>query len=128
MGVLEGATNEEIRQRYRELVKIWHPDHNQHQTKEAQRHFLEIQAAYEVLSQPRKPRVSWRWEETSPWGQSWADCPSPVLPMWRHPTALKKLSACRGDEKTIVVEEYIYALNFWIFGYCISDFFSLEST
>lgn len=60
LGLAEGATNEEIHHRYRELVKIWHPDHNRHQPEEAQRHFLEIQAAYEVLSQPRKPRGSWR--------------------------------------------------------------------
>lgn len=44
--------------------------------------------------------------------QSWADCPSSDLPRWGHPTALKKLSAYRGDEKSIVVEEYNYALNF----------------
>lgn len=56
LGLLEGATNEDIHQRYRELVKIWHPDHNPHQTEEAQRHFLEIQAAYEALSPPRKLR------------------------------------------------------------------------
>ncbi|ELV10869.1 dnaJ homolog subfamily C member 22 [Tupaia chinensis] len=60
LGLSEGATNEEIHQSYRELVKVWHPDHNRHQKEEAQRHFLEIQAAYEVLSQPRKPRGSWR--------------------------------------------------------------------
>nr|XP_044612250.1 dnaJ homolog subfamily C member 22 isoform X1 [Equus asinus]XP_044612251.1 dnaJ homolog subfamily C member 22 isoform X1 [Equus asinus]XP_044612252.1 dnaJ homolog subfamily C member 22 isoform X1 [Equus asinus]XP_044612253.1 dnaJ homolog subfamily C member 22 isoform X1 [Equus asinus]XP_044612254.1 dnaJ homolog subfamily C member 22 isoform X1 [Equus asinus] len=60
LGLSEGATNEEVHRRYRELVKIWHPDHNRHQTEEAQRHFLEIQAAYEVLSQPRKPRGSSR--------------------------------------------------------------------
>uniref|UniRef100_A0A8C3XCX7 DnaJ homolog subfamily C member 22 n=1 Tax=Catagonus wagneri TaxID=51154 RepID=A0A8C3XCX7_9CETA len=58
LGLAEGATNEEILQRYRELVKIWHPDHSRHQPGEAQRHFLEIRAAYEVLSQPRKPRGS----------------------------------------------------------------------
>lgn len=57
LGLSEGATNEEIHQRYRELVKIWHPDHNRHKAEEAQKHFLEIQAAYEVLSQPRG---SWR--------------------------------------------------------------------
>jgi hypothetical protein len=67
LGLSEGATNEEIHRSYRELVKVWHPDHNQHQTEEAQRHFLEIQAAYEVLSQHRKPRASRRWEATSPW-------------------------------------------------------------
>nr|XP_017831521.3 dnaJ homolog subfamily C member 22 isoform X1 [Callithrix jacchus]XP_035112808.2 dnaJ homolog subfamily C member 22 isoform X1 [Callithrix jacchus]XP_054094538.1 dnaJ homolog subfamily C member 22 isoform X1 [Callithrix jacchus] len=60
LGLPEWATNEEIHQSYRELVKVWHPDHNLDQTEEAQRHFLEIQAAYEVLSQPRKHRGSWR--------------------------------------------------------------------
>ncbi|EHH20702.1 dnaJ homolog subfamily C member 22 [Macaca nemestrina] len=60
LGLSEGATNEEIHRSYRELVKVWHPDHNLDQTEEAQRHFLEIQAAYEVLSQPRKPRGSRR--------------------------------------------------------------------
>ncbi|XP_049737494.1 dnaJ homolog subfamily C member 22 [Elephas maximus indicus] len=60
LGLSEGATNEEIHRSYLELVKIWHPDHNRHQTEEAQRHFLEIQAAYEALSRPRKPRGSWR--------------------------------------------------------------------
>ncbi|KAI4546541.1 hypothetical protein MG293_003096 [Ovis ammon polii] len=64
-GLSERATNEEIHGRFWELVKTWHPDHNRHQMEEAQRHFLEIQAAYEVLRQPRKPRGSWRWEETS---------------------------------------------------------------
>ncbi|KAB1270300.1 DnaJ-like protein subfamily C member 22 [Camelus dromedarius] len=58
LGVSEGATNEQIHRRYRELVKIWHPDDNRHQTEEAQRHFLEIQAAYEALNQLRKPRGS----------------------------------------------------------------------
>ncbi|KAM5288341.1 dnaJ homolog subfamily C member 22 [Ctenodactylus gundi] len=60
LGLSEGATNEEIHQRYRDLVKVWHPDHNRQQTEEAQEHFLEIQAAYEVLSHPRKPRASRR--------------------------------------------------------------------
>ncbi|KAM6214853.1 dnaJ homolog subfamily C member 22 [Rhynchocyon petersi] len=58
LGLSEGATNEEIHQSYRQLVKIWHPDHNHHQTEEAQRRFLEIQAAYETLSHPRKPKRS----------------------------------------------------------------------
>ncbi|XP_005066971.1 dnaJ homolog subfamily C member 22 [Mesocricetus auratus] len=59
LGLPEGATNEEIHRTYRDLVKVWHPDHNRHQRDEAQRRFLEIQAAYEVLSQPKKPRASW---------------------------------------------------------------------
>lgn len=60
LGLSEEATSEEIHRSYRELVKVWHPDHNRHQTEEAQKHFLEIQAAYEVLSQPKKLRGSGR--------------------------------------------------------------------
>lgn len=56
LGVSEGATNEEIEQRFRELRELWHPDHHQHQPEETQQRFLEIQAAYEVLSRPRRPR------------------------------------------------------------------------
>ncbi|XP_075409411.1 dnaJ homolog subfamily C member 22 [Tenrec ecaudatus] len=56
LGLSDGATKEEIQRNYQELVKTWHPDHNLHQPKEAQRHFLEIQAAYEALSQTRKAR------------------------------------------------------------------------
>uniref|UniRef100_F6Y900 DnaJ homolog subfamily C member 22 n=1 Tax=Monodelphis domestica TaxID=13616 RepID=F6Y900_MONDO len=58
LGLSDGATSDEINRSYRELVKIWHPDHNQHQVEEAERHFLEIQAAYEILSKSRKSRDS----------------------------------------------------------------------
>ncbi|XP_043825355.1 dnaJ homolog subfamily C member 22 [Dromiciops gliroides] len=58
LGLSNGATSDEINRSYRELVKIWHPDHNRHQVEEAQRHFLEIQAAYEILSKSRKSRDS----------------------------------------------------------------------
>ncbi|XP_027700293.1 dnaJ homolog subfamily C member 22 [Vombatus ursinus] len=58
LGLSDGATSDEINRSYRELVKIWHPDHNRHQVEEAQRHFLEIQAAYEILSKSRKSRHS----------------------------------------------------------------------
>ncbi|XP_030051104.1 dnaJ homolog subfamily C member 22 [Microcaecilia unicolor] len=51
-----GATLDEINRSYRELVKVWHPDHNRHRAKEAEQHFIEIQAAYETLAQPRKPK------------------------------------------------------------------------
>ncbi|XP_007528569.2 dnaJ homolog subfamily C member 22 isoform X1 [Erinaceus europaeus] len=73
LGLSEGTTNEEIHRRYHELVKTWHPDHNLHQTEEAQRHFLEIQAAYEILSQPRKPRGSGR--------SRWLNGRYPIMPI-----------------------------------------------
>ncbi|XP_053311570.1 dnaJ homolog subfamily C member 22 [Spea bombifrons] len=54
LGVESQATLEEINRQYRDLVKIWHPDHNRHRPEEAEQHFLEIQAAYETLNHLRK--------------------------------------------------------------------------
>ncbi|XP_063300805.1 dnaJ homolog subfamily C member 22 [Pelobates fuscus] len=54
LGVDSQATLEEINRHYRDLVKIWHPDHNRHRIQEAEQHFLEIQAAYETLTHLRK--------------------------------------------------------------------------
>uniref|UniRef100_A0A8C8SPQ5 DnaJ homolog subfamily C member 22 n=1 Tax=Pelusios castaneus TaxID=367368 RepID=A0A8C8SPQ5_9SAUR len=56
LGLQVGAPMEEIHKSYRELVKLWHPDHNRHQVAEAERRFIEVQAAYESLVQPRKPK------------------------------------------------------------------------
>jgi DnaJ-domain-containing protein 1 len=53
LGLEEGATQEEIRGRHRELVKRYHPDKHTHlgpvAAKEAEQRFREVQAAYEVL-------------------------------------------------------------------------------
>uniref|UniRef100_UPI00398EC094 dnaJ homolog subfamily C member 22 isoform X1 n=1 Tax=Pristiophorus japonicus TaxID=55135 RepID=UPI00398EC094 len=54
LGLHEEATLEEINKSYRELVKRWHPDHNRHNLNEAERQFLEIQAAYEVLAKNKQ--------------------------------------------------------------------------
>nr|XP_006131235.1 dnaJ homolog subfamily C member 22 [Pelodiscus sinensis] len=56
LGLPDGAPVEEIHKKYRELVKLWHPDHNRHQVEEAERRFIEVQAAYESLMQPRKAK------------------------------------------------------------------------
>uniref|UniRef100_A0A8D0HJ64 DnaJ homolog subfamily C member 22 n=1 Tax=Sphenodon punctatus TaxID=8508 RepID=A0A8D0HJ64_SPHPU len=55
LGLHEGATAEEIHKSYRELVKLWHPDHNPHRAAEAEKRFIEVQEAYELLTRPRKP-------------------------------------------------------------------------
>ncbi|XP_076876990.1 dnaJ homolog subfamily C member 22 [Brachyhypopomus gauderio] len=49
LSVSEGATMEEITHSYRDLVKLWHPDHNLKQQEEAQQMFIKIQEAYEIL-------------------------------------------------------------------------------
>ncbi|XP_061471396.1 dnaJ homolog subfamily C member 22 [Rhineura floridana] len=56
LGIHDDATREEISKSYREQVKLWHPDHNQHRAEEAERRFIEVQAAYELLMQTRKPK------------------------------------------------------------------------
>ncbi|KAK6471086.1 dnaJ-like protein subfamily C member 22 [Huso huso] len=56
LAVSSEAPFEEITQRYRELVKTWHPDHNPHQAGEASSRFLEIQEAYETLLRLHRPQ------------------------------------------------------------------------
>ena len=53
LGVPENATQEEIRKRYRELVKKYHPDINK-DNPEAAKKMAEINEAYQVLSDPKK--------------------------------------------------------------------------
>lgn len=56
LNVSRDATQEEIKQAYRRLVKQWHPDLHPENRKEAEERFKEIQEAYEVLSDPEKRR------------------------------------------------------------------------
>ncbi|XP_070790884.1 dnaJ homolog subfamily C member 22 [Pituophis catenifer annectens] len=58
LGIPNDATPEEITKSYRELVKLWHPDHNRHQIAEAERRFIEVQAAYEFLIQAKKSKFT----------------------------------------------------------------------
>ncbi|XP_018428881.1 PREDICTED: dnaJ homolog subfamily C member 22 [Nanorana parkeri] len=50
LGVDSDSTMDEVNHHYRDLVKLWHPDHNRHRLIEAEQHFIEIQAAYETLT------------------------------------------------------------------------------
>ncbi len=52
MGVSESASADEIKKAYRKLARKYHPDINK--DPEAQEKFKEINAAYEVLSDPEK--------------------------------------------------------------------------
>ncbi|NXG53259.1 DJC22 protein, partial [Psilopogon haemacephalus] len=54
LGLPSGSSAEDVHRSYRELVKLWHPDHNRHRAEEAQRRFIELQEAYEELAGPRR--------------------------------------------------------------------------
>jgi curved DNA-binding protein CbpA len=55
LGLTKEASQEDIRQAYRKLVRKYHPDANP-EYPQAEERFKEIQQAYEVLSNPQKRR------------------------------------------------------------------------
>ena len=60
LGVHRRATNQEIRRAYKTKVKQWHPDKNNNGDSEDEKvavaKFVEINAAYELLSDPDRRR------------------------------------------------------------------------
>uniref|UniRef100_A0A915KGB2 DnaJ homolog subfamily B member 9 n=1 Tax=Romanomermis culicivorax TaxID=13658 RepID=A0A915KGB2_ROMCU len=52
LGLSSGATTQSIRKAYKSLVKEYHPDKNSNA--DAAQKFMEIQHAYEILSDPAK--------------------------------------------------------------------------
>ncbi|XP_030624700.1 dnaJ homolog subfamily C member 22 [Chanos chanos] len=56
LSVSEEASLEEITQTYKELVKVWHPDHNPTQQQESEQMFIKIQEAYEILLRRHRPK------------------------------------------------------------------------
>lgn len=54
LGISSSATQEEIKKAYREKVRFWHPDRNK--SEEAHERIVEINRAYEVLSNPEERR------------------------------------------------------------------------
>ena len=60
MGLGKGASQEEIRSKYRELTKVYHPDKvqgTQEEKEAAHEKFVQIQQAYEKLSTLKKSRA-----------------------------------------------------------------------
>ncbi|WP_456433734.1 DnaJ C-terminal domain-containing protein [Nitratifractor sp.] len=71
LGVSENATPEEIKKAYRKLARKYHPDINKEP--DAQEKFKEINAAYEVLSDPEKRAKYDRFGDQMFGGQNFSD-------------------------------------------------------
>jgi curved DNA-binding protein len=71
LGVSENATPEEIKKAYRKLARKYHPDINKEP--EAQEKFKEINAAYEVLSDPEKKAQYDQFGDQMFGGQNFSD-------------------------------------------------------
>ena len=71
LGVSENATPEEIKKAYRKLARKYHPDINK--SPEAQEKFKEINAAYEILSDPEKKAKYDQFGDQMFGGQSFSD-------------------------------------------------------
>lgn len=54
LGVSSSASSEEIKKSYRSLAKQYHPDKNPQDPTTAEKKFIEITQAYEILSDPEK--------------------------------------------------------------------------
>jgi len=54
LGVNKDASDSEIKKAHKKLVLKWHPDKNRENKEKAQKEFIAIQGAYEVLSDPDK--------------------------------------------------------------------------
>jgi DnaJ family protein C protein 3 len=66
LGVARTAEASQIKKAYRELALKWHPDKNADNKEEAERMFMDIGEAYEVLSDQEKREKYDRGEEVYP--------------------------------------------------------------
>ncbi|XP_018796544.1 PREDICTED: dnaJ homolog subfamily C member 16 [Bactrocera latifrons] len=55
LGIVNHATVQDIRRAYKHLVRVWHPDKNEHP--DANKIFVKIKQAYELLSDPDRRRM-----------------------------------------------------------------------
>ena len=78
LGLQSGASAEEIRRAFRRMAAKWHPDRNPGD-KRAASIFKEASAAYELLTNPRKPLAGAPPQASRPAHGSYAAPPPPFV-------------------------------------------------
>eukprot|EP01083_Nonionella_stella_P186961 685878_1 len=63
LGVKKGASQQEIKKKYRKLARQIHPDKHPDEQEKYHQKFQELQKAYEVLSDPHKKQLYDRYGE-----------------------------------------------------------------
>ena len=69
LGITPSSSDDELRTKYRELVKTWHPDHNT--SPDAVEMFQKISAAYDVLKDSKNRLKYILWENIFYYFQFW---------------------------------------------------------
>lgn len=117
LGVPRNSTPEEIRKAYRQKAMEHHPDKNPDDPTAARR-FMEIQDAYEALSNPTtyKPTVRTPSRQQSPYDYI-KDAPPPTHDLWGNPinghTATRRHERPKPAPQRTYVQKYEPEVDLW---------------
>jgi curved DNA-binding protein CbpA len=124
LGVDKDASEAEIKRAHKKLALKWHPDKNPDKKEQAQRHFILIQQAYEVLSDSSKRK---RYDNQKSFfsedsGEQWdgADNSGGFEPPGDVLTSLQHLQEVLSSRQAFVI--HVYADQRHFFGGWMNDF------
>lgn len=117
LGVSREANEAEIKRAYKKLAVVWHPDKNPDRVEEANKQFIALQQAYEVLSDPGKRR---RYDNQKSFfsegaGEQWdgADNSDGFQPPGDVITTLEQLQKVQDLEEPVLIHVYADQRHFF---------------